>query len=101
MRDPEAASHNLSKILTYCGENDDLWGTHSIWYGYPQEQSQALRAFQIAPEVRAKYGYPEMTAQLRARIFGLNAAKVYSISPDEVKKYTERDRIARERLAYL
>ncbi|MDE2366487.1 MAG: amidohydrolase family protein [Betaproteobacteria bacterium] len=101
MRDPEAAAHVLGKLLKYCGENNVLWGTDSIWYGSPQDQIQAFRAFQIAPELRAKYGYPEITPQLRARIFGLNAAKVYSISADEVKKYTGRDRIARERQAYL
>ncbi|MEO7560681.1 MAG: amidohydrolase family protein, partial [Nitrosospira sp.] len=101
MRDPEAAAHALGKLLKYCGENNVLWGTDSIWYGSPQDQIQAFRAFQIAPELRAKYGYPEITPQLRAKIFGLNAARIYSISPEEVKRYTQRDRIARERLAYL
>jgi hypothetical protein len=101
MRDPEAAAHALGKLLKYCGENNVLWGTDSIWYGSPQDQIQAFRAFQIAPELRAKYGYPEITPKLRAKVFGLNAAKVYSISTDEIKKYTGRDRIAREKLAYL
>ncbi len=101
MRDPEAAAHALGKLLKYCGESNVLWGTDSIWYGSPQDQIQAFRAFQIAPELRARHGYPEITPQLRARIFGLNAAKVYSISADEVKKYTKRDPIAHERLAYL
>ncbi|MDB5905336.1 MAG: amidohydrolase [Betaproteobacteria bacterium] len=41
-----------------------------------------------------------MTNALRAKIFGLNAAKVYGVSAAEVKKYTERDEIARERLTY-
>jgi hypothetical protein len=54
--------------LKYCGENNVLWGTDSIWYGSPQDQIQAFRAFQIAPELRARYGYPEMTPQLRARV---------------------------------
>lgn len=101
MRDPEAAAHALGKLLKYCGENNVLWGTDSIWYGSPQDQIQAFRAFQIAPELRAKYGYPEMTPQLRAKIFGFSAAKVYSINPDEVKRYAGRDRIARDRLGYL
>jgi predicted TIM-barrel fold metal-dependent hydrolase len=101
MRDPEAAAHALGKLLKYCGENNVLWGTDSIWYGSPQDQIQAFRAFQITPELRAKYGYPEITPQLRSKIFGLNAARVYSISAEEVKKYTRRDRIAHERLAYL
>ncbi len=101
MRDPEAAAHAIGKLLKYCGEDNVLWGTDSIWYGSPQDQIQAFRAFQIAPELRAKHGYPEITPQLRAKIFGLSAAKVYSISPAEVKKYLSRDRVARERLAYL
>ena len=42
-----------------------------------------------------------MTPSLRAKIFGLNAAKVYGLSAAEVKKYTSRDGIARQRTAYL
>ena len=100
MRDPEQAAHGLGKLFRYCGENNVLWGTDSIWYGSPQDQIQAFRTFQISPELRAKHGYPEITAALRAKVFGLNAAKVYGISAAEIKKYTSRDRIARERLAY-
>jgi len=52
-------------------------GHDSIWYGSPQDQIQAFRAFQIAPALREKHGYPEITPQLRAKVFGLNAAKIY------------------------
>jgi predicted TIM-barrel fold metal-dependent hydrolase len=100
MREPEQAAHALGKLFKYAGENNVLWGTDSIWYGSPQDQIQAFRTFQIAPELRAKHGYPEITPALRAKVFGLNAAKVYAIGPAEVRKYTGRDRIARERLAY-
>jgi hypothetical protein len=41
-----------------------------------------------------------MTAALRAKIFGLNASRVYAISADEVKKHTRADSVAQERLAY-
>jgi predicted TIM-barrel fold metal-dependent hydrolase len=100
MRDPDGAAHALGKLIKYCGENNVLWGTDSIWYGSPQDQIQAFRTFQIAPELRAKHGYPEMTPALRAKIFGLNAAKVYTLSADEVKKHTRADAVARERAAY-
>jgi predicted TIM-barrel fold metal-dependent hydrolase len=100
MRDPTAAAHALGKLIRYCGENNVLWGTDSIWYGSPQDQIQAFRAFQIAPELRAQYGYPEITPALRAKIFGLNATRVYAISADEVKKHTRADRINEERFAY-
>jgi predicted TIM-barrel fold metal-dependent hydrolase len=101
MRDPEQAAHALGKLLKHCGEDNVLWGTDSIWYGSPQDQIQAFRTFQISAELRAKHGYPEITPALRARIFGLNGARVYGLSAAEVKKYTSRDAISRERTAYL
>src|SRR5215510_8728922 len=55
------------------------------WYGSPQDQIQAFRAFQIAPQLRERFGYPEITPALRAKIFGLNAAKVYGLSAADIK----------------
>jgi predicted TIM-barrel fold metal-dependent hydrolase len=101
MRDPEQAAHAIGKLVRHCGPDNVLWGTDSIWYGSPQDQIQAFRAFQIAPALREKHGYSEITPALRARIFGRNAAKVYGLSAADIRKYTARDRIARERNAYL
>ena len=100
MRDPEQAAHALGKLLKHCGEDNVLWGTDSIWYGSPQDQIQAFRTFQISAALRAKHDYPEITPALRAKIFGLSGAKVYGLSAAEVKKYTSRDRVAQERVAY-
>ena len=100
MRDPEQAAHAMGKLIKHCGEDNVLWGTDSIWYGSPQDQITGFRTFQISKEFRDKYGYPEITPALRAKIFGLNAAKVYGISADEVKKVISRDRISAERMAY-
>jgi predicted TIM-barrel fold metal-dependent hydrolase len=101
MRDPEQAAHGLGKLIKACGSDNVLWGTDSIWYGSPQDQIQAFRTFQIAPALREKHGYPEITPDLRAKIFGRNAAKVYGLSAADIKKYTSRDSVARERVAYL
>ncbi|HSJ98970.1 MAG TPA: amidohydrolase family protein, partial [Myxococcota bacterium] len=99
MRDPDSAAHGLGKLLKHCGEDNVLWGTDSIWYGSPQDQIQAFRIFQIAPELRAKHGYPEITRQLRAKVFGLNALRVYPVPADVVRAH-RRDRVALERDAY-
>ncbi|HWA13827.1 MAG TPA: amidohydrolase family protein [Burkholderiales bacterium] len=101
MREPDSAAHALGKLLKYCGQDNVLWGTDSIWYGSPQDQIQAFRTFQISPELREKHGYPEITPALRAKIFGLNATKVYGIGAEEIKLRARGDRVARERLAYL
>jgi predicted TIM-barrel fold metal-dependent hydrolase len=100
MRDPQQAAHAMGKLIRYCGEDNVLWGTDSIWYGSPQDQIQAFRAFQISPELRAKHGYAEITPALRAKIFGLSAARVYGLNSHEIRKFTRQDTIARERLAY-
>ena len=100
MRDPEQAAHAMGKLLKYCGPDNILWGTDSIWYGSPQDQIQAFRTFQISADLRAQHGYPEITPALRAKIFGLNGAKVYGLSAEEVKKYAGSDRVAKEKIAY-
>ena len=100
MRDPEQAAHALGKLILHCGESNVLWGTDSIWYGSPQDQIQAFRTFQIAPQLRERFGYAEITPSLRAKIFGLNAAKIYGLSPQEIRKYTRTDQVFREKTAY-
>ncbi len=101
MRDPAQAAHALGKLIRHCGEDNVLWGTDSIWYGSPQDQIVAFRAFRISDALREQFGYPQITPALRAKVFGLNAARVYGLSAAELKKYSARDRIARERTAYL
>ena len=100
MRDPDSAAHALGKLFRSCGEDNVLWGTDSIWYGSPQDQIQAFRAFQIAPALRASHGYPEITPRLRAKVFGLNALRIYPVPDDVLKKHLPRDRVALERIEY-
>lgn len=100
MRDPTTAAHVLGKLFRYVGEDNVLWGTDSIWYGSPQDQIQAFRTFQISEALQEKHGYPRLTPELRAKVFGLNAAKPYKLPVKELERYTARDRIATEKAAY-
>ena len=100
MRDPEQAAHALGKLLVHVGENNVLWGTDSIWYGSPQDQIVAFRTFQISKEWRDRFGYPEITPALRAKVLGMNATQVYGISAAEIKKVLAKDTITRERVVY-
>jgi predicted TIM-barrel fold metal-dependent hydrolase len=99
-RDPDSAAHALGKLFKYIGEDNVLWGTDSVWYGSPQDQIQAFRAFQISTELQEKHGYPAITPELRAKVFGLNATKPYGVSADEVKMRAKSDRLGQQRLAY-
>ena len=100
MRDVDSAAHGIGKLVKHFGEDNVLWGTDSIWYGSPQDQIQAFRSFQIAPELRDRYGYPEITDELRAKIFGLNALKPYDIGLDEARMRAQNDVVARRRESY-
>lgn len=93
MRDPEASAHLIGKLLKYFGEDRICWGTDCIWFGSPQDQIQAFRTFQITTEFQDKYGYPEITPLMRAKIFGLNAARPYQLDVEQIKKSAVEDRI--------
>jgi len=94
MQDPKAAAHGLGKLLTHIGEDRVLWGTDCIWYGSPQDQIQAFRAFQISPEFQERYGYPALTPRLKAKVLGLSAAGPYGVDPARVMKAVHGDAVA-------
>ncbi len=82
MRDPDQAAHVLGKLLRALGPERILWGTDSIWYGSPQSQLQAFRTFEITPEYQERFGYPALTAAVKRRILGANAASLYGVDPE-------------------
>ncbi len=100
MRDPDTAAHIVGKLVKHIGERNVLWGSDCIWYGSPQDQIQAFRTFQISDEFQERYGYPRMTPELRARIFGLNATRPYGIDAGEVLKRARGDAVERRRAEY-
>jgi hypothetical protein len=92
MRDPTQAAHVLGKLLRYVGEDNVLWGTDCIFYGSPQDQIQAFRAFRISPELQERYGYPALTPLRKAKILGLNGARVYGVEPKKRRyRFTRRE----------
>jgi predicted TIM-barrel fold metal-dependent hydrolase len=84
MSRPDEAAHVMGKLLATFGEDRIIWGTDSIWYGSPQDQIQAFRAFQIGTEYQEKHGYPALTPEVKRKIFGLNAARVYGLNVAEL-----------------
>ena len=94
MREPNDAAHVMGKLLKYCGTRNVLWGTDSLWYGSPQDQIQAFRAFQISREFQERYGYSAITPEIRRGVFGLNATVPYRISAEEVARHFAAGRLA-------
>ncbi len=100
IKKPEQAGHVLGKLLKRVGENNVLWGTDSIWYGSPQPQIAAFRAFQISTDHREKHGYPELTKAMKAKVLGLNAAAVYGVDPKVARPAIERDAVEKLKHSY-
>jgi len=98
MGNPTAAAHALGKLLNQFGEDNIVWGTDSIWYGSPQDQIEAFRAFEITPEFQEKFGYPALTKKIKAKILGLNSARLYGVKPITGICRFDREKIENTRL---
>jgi uncharacterized protein len=83
---PTVCAHVLGQLLKYLGEDRILWGSDSVWWGSPQWQLEAFWRFQIPETIRQKYGYPQLTEKAKRKILGLNASRIFGISPD-VRRY--------------
>jgi len=78
---PEEAAHVLGKVLRYVGEDNVLWGTDAVFYGSPQGQIQAFRAFQISEQFQEQFGYPSLTDEIKRKVLGLNALRLHDVDP--------------------
>jgi hypothetical protein len=54
-----------------------------LW-GNPQWQIDAFRKFRIPDQLVEGYGYPQLTTEVKARVFGLNAARLWNIQTAHV-----------------
>src|SRR6516164_9393133 len=78
---PDQAAHALGKVLFRVGQHRVLWGTDAVWYGSPEPQIMAMRAFEISSEFQDVYGYPALSDDVKVGLFGLNAAELFGIDP--------------------
>lgn len=99
MTSPTAAAHSLGKLLLYLGEERIVWGTDSIWYGTPQDQIDAFRAFEISEALYEEFGYPRLDCGAKRKIFGLNSAALYGVDPEATVGAISEDEIAQSKQA--
>jgi predicted TIM-barrel fold metal-dependent hydrolase len=56
-----------------------MWGTDSALWGNPQWQIDAFRKFQIPAQLVEGHGYPQLTDDIKAKVFGQNAARIWNL----------------------
>jgi uncharacterized protein len=94
VKKPLEAAHVLGKLLVEFGEDNVVWGTDSAWYGPTQPVIDAFRAFRIPTELSERYGYPQLTQQIKAKILGINASRVYGIDLGAARQASRTDDLA-------
>ena len=97
---PEITGHLLGQLIDGFGADRVLWGTDCIWWGSPQWLIEAFRRFQISDELQEKFGYAAISDADRDIIFGKNAAKVYNIDVDAVRKAVPGDKLTAMKTQY-
>ena len=76
---PDQGTHIFGKMLKYIGENNIAWGTDAIWGGSPQALMQAFMMFEMDEAIAEANDYPMLTPEIKAKIMGLNAARIYGV----------------------
>jgi predicted TIM-barrel fold metal-dependent hydrolase len=98
---PEITGHLLGQLLDGFGPERILWGTDCIWWGSPQWLIESFRRFQIPEQQRDAFGYAGISAADRELIFGRNAAGLYGVDVDAVRKAVPGDQLTQMKAAYL
>ena len=76
---PLECAHVLGTLLRDLGPDYVMWGTDSALWGNPQWQIDAFRKFRIPDQLVEGHGYPPLTDELKAKVFGLNAARIWNL----------------------
>ncbi len=101
VQDPIMAMHGMGLNIKTYGADHVIWGTDCLWWGSPQWSIEAFQRFQISDELCEKHGYKKITEEDKARIFGLNAAKLYNIDVNAQRNALPGDALEKVKQAYL
>ncbi|WP_232056191.1 amidohydrolase family protein [Tuwongella immobilis] len=97
---PEKCLHMLGQMLQVVGPDRILWGTDSIWNGSPQSQIERFRRLKMTDVLKEKYGYPDLTPEVKAKIFGLNAARLFQVDVNAARKAIVSDQLTKAKEEY-
>ncbi len=99
--EPVICAHLIGQILKAFGEDALIWGTDSIWFGTPQWQIEAFRRFQIPESLQERHGYAALSKEIKAKVFGLNASKLFGVDVRAIRNELPKDYLSKIKMAYL
>ncbi len=86
---PLECAHVLGTLLRDLGTDYVLWGTDSALWGNPQWQIEAFRKFRIPDQLVEGHGYPQLTDEIKAKVLGLNAARLWNLKNPKMSAVPE------------
>ena len=97
---PELCQHLMGKNLKYYGADHIVWGTDCLWWGSPQWGIDAMYRFRIQDELIEKHSYPQITPEDKAKILGLNAARIYGIDVEAKRNALPPEALSKFKVQY-
>jgi predicted TIM-barrel fold metal-dependent hydrolase len=98
---PIMCQHLMGKNIKLYGADHVIWGTDCLWWGSPQWVIDAFKRFQISDELCEKFGYTKLNKEDKAKIFGLNAAKLYNVDVNAKRNALPKDALSKLKTVYL
>jgi predicted TIM-barrel fold metal-dependent hydrolase len=88
---PRYFAEIMANLLFWLGPDKILFGSdYAIWT--PKWQIEKLMAFELPDDIRQEYGV-ELTLEIKRKILGENAARLYGIDPAAHREKLRRDAI--------
>ena len=95
--DPARYAVLIGTLLNGFGADYILWGTDTPVIGPPRWQIEAFQTFTTPEGVAAQRGYQQLTPEVKNKIFGENAARIFGIDIAAARQAIEGDLLYRLR----
>jgi predicted TIM-barrel fold metal-dependent hydrolase len=89
--DPARYSVLIGNLLNGFGADHIIWGTDTPVIGPPHWQIEAFQTFTIPEELAAQHQYLQLTPEVKNKIFGENAARIFEIDIAAARQGIESD----------
>jgi hypothetical protein len=76
---PRLAVEMIGRLLQEVGSDKLVWGSEGLLVGNPSRYIEAFVNLQMPADLRQGYGLPEITRDDKAKILGLNLARLFGV----------------------
>lgn len=95
---PQVFATVLGTLLAACGPDQLLFGSGSN-LSHPAPLLEAFTGYELPAELVDEHGWPQLTAEDRAKILGGNALRLHDVEAEDLLRRVEGDEFAQRRAA--